>query len=289
MLSFRKILFKGITLTALFSCFAASKVMAKVQITGQVVEKENNTDKPIGFATAVLMDSEGKTYAGTICDADGNFALEGELKGNLRLICSYMGYEKNEKPIQIDPKQKNINTGKLYLKAHATELKEVVVSANAITREADRFVVRLEGTNKAIGRTALEVVSESPGVWVGNDQLSINGKSGTVVIVNNRVLNMTFEELKLYLSNLKAEDIQRIEIIPNGGAEYDANARGGIIKITLRKQRLDGIEGAVGTDFNYADHQEWDIRPNLNLNLKSGGIQLYGSGTVNDNHGRFEN
>lgn len=237
----------------------------------------------------MLMDSLGKTHAGTASDVNGNFTLEGEWKGKLKLICSYVGYEKLEQSLNLDPKKPTVNVGKLYLKAQATELKEVVVSARAITREADRFVVNLEGSDKVVGRTALEVISESPGVWVGNDQLSVNGKSGTVVIVNNRVLNMTFDELKLYLSNLKAEEIQRVEVIPNGGAEYDANARGGIIKITLRRQRMDGMEGSVGTDFNYSDHQKWDVRPNLNLNIKSGDFQVYGSGMVNDGHGRFEN
>lgn len=289
MLSFRQLVFRGFLISALFTCTSASKAAGKMQIIGQVVESEKTSDKPIGFATVILMDSLGKTHAGTASDVNGNFTLEGDWKGKLKLICSYVGYEKLEQVVNLDPKKLKLDVGKLYLKSQATELKEVVVSARAITREADRFVVRLEGSDKAVGRTALEVVSESPGVWVGNDQLSVNGKSGTVVMVNNRVLNMTFDELKLYLSNLKAEEIQRIEIIPNGGAEYDANARGGIIKITLRRQRLDGIEGSVGTDFNYADHQRWDVRPNLNLNIKSGDFQVYGSGMVNDSHGRFEN
>lgn len=288
MQSFGNFMFRGITMTVLFFCFAFSGASAKTQVTGQIVETDKSLEKPMGYVTVVLMDSMDKTLSGTTTDANGHFKLTGDLKGNIRLVCSFVGYEKLEKTLPPATGQSDLNVGKLHMSPQPTHLNEVVVSARSITREADRFVVRMDG-EKAIGRTALEVVSESPGVWVGTDQLSINGKSGTVVIVNNRVLNMSFEELKLYLSNLKAEDIQRIEIIPNGGVEYDANARGGIIKITLRRQRLDGIEGAVGTDFSYADHQAWDVRPNLNLNFKSGKFQAYGSGMVSDGHGKFKN
>ena len=47
------------------------------------------------------------------------------------------------------------------------------------------------------------------------------------------------------LENLKAEDILKIEVIPYAGAEYDANATGGVIKITLKKQREEVYSGWI--------------------------------------------
>lgn len=287
------------TLLYAFSlCFAfllisptSVRAAAKMQISGQVVqaaETQTETPKPIGFATVVLMDSSGRAFGGAAADGNGRFTLEGNWKGKLTLVSTCIGYDRHELPIQLNAKQPKLNVGQIVLKPQVNAMKEVVVSARSITREADRFVIKLEGSDKVVGRSALEVVSESPGVWVGNDQLSINGKSGTVVIVNNRTLNMSFDELKLYLSNLKAEEIQRIEVIPNGGAEYDANARGGIIKITLRRQRLDGIEGSIGSDFSFSKHNEWLARPNFSLNAKKSNLQMYGSGTLTGGYDKFQ-
>jgi outer membrane receptor protein involved in Fe transport len=105
----------------------------------------------------------------------------------------------------------------------------------------------------------------------------VNGRGGTQVIVNDRVLKETGEELVAYLENLKAEDILKIEVIPYAGAEYDANATGGVIKITLKKQREEGLEGAVSMRYytSIVDQKAWNYQPSLNLNYKYNALSLY--------------
>ena len=118
----------------------------------------------------------------------------------------------------------------------------------------------------------------SPGVWITDKgDLSVNGRGGTQVIVNDRVLKETGEELVAYLENLKAEDILKIEVIPYAGAEYDANATGGVIKITLKKQREEGLEGAVSMRYytSIVDQKAWNYQPSLNLNYKYNALSLY--------------
>lgn len=111
------------------------------------------------------------------------------------------------------------------MKPSSVMLDEVVVTANMVTREADRFVVNVAATPLSAGKTGKEMLALSPGVWITDKgDLSVNGRGGTQVIVNDRVLKETGEELVAYLENLKAEDILKIEVIPYAGAEYDANA-----------------------------------------------------------------
>ena len=164
------------------------------------------------------------------------------------------------------------------MKPSSVMLDEVVVTANMVTREADRFVVNVAATPLSAGKTGKEMLALSPGVWITDKgDLSVNGRGGTQVIVNDRVLKETGEELVAYLENLKAEDILKIEVIPYAGAEYDANATGGVIKITLKKQREEGLEGAVSMRYytSIVDQKAWNYQPSLNLNYKYNALSLY--------------
>lgn len=71
---------------------------------------------------------------------------------------------------------------------------------------------------QAIGRTAVEMLKLSPGVWI-RDDIAIFGKKGAKVMINNRLLRETGEDLINYLNQIPAEDILRIEIVPNSGAD----------------------------------------------------------------------
>ena len=75
--------------------------------------------------------------------------------------------------------------------------------------------------------------------------VTVYGRSGTQIMVNDRLLRESGTELVTYLQSLQASDIQKIEVIPFAGAEYDANAKGGIIKITLKKLREEGMEATT--------------------------------------------
>ena len=80
-----------------------------------------------------------------------------------------------------------------------------------------------------------------------------------------------------YLRSLKSEDIRTIEVIPVAGAEYDANSSGGIIKITLKRRREDGIVGHVSLQMNQSKRlQNYD--PSVSLNYHSGKWNVNASG-----------
>ena len=77
----------------------------------------------------------------------------------------------------------------------------------------------------------------------------------------------------------------RIAVIPVGGVEHEASAQGGIIKLTLRKQRDDGLEGSLrmryGTRLN--DNPQQYIQPSLSINYRLAKFSLYTDISVNRN------
>lgn len=243
-----------------------------VTLNGRTVAEQN---EPIGFATVLvtLKTDTTKTY-GAITDKDGCFAVSLP-KDTYLLKVSFVGYNSLQREINLNT---NTDLGALTMILHTMILDDVVVTAETIRREVDRFVVNVASTPLAAGKSSKEILAVSPGVWITDKgDISINGRGGTSVMIGDRLLRETGEELVSCLENIKAEDIVKIEVIPYAGAEYDANTTGGIIKITMRKQRESGFEGSFGMRYNTSvvDNSRQSVRPSINLNYKYNALSLY--------------
>lgn len=234
--------------------------------TGRVVTQQGDA---VEFATVVLL-QDGQQTAGTATDTEGRFALKVPA-GDYTLSIRFIGFEPLEREVRIESPT---DLGDLTLSAAATQIDDVVVSAQLIRREADRFVVDVANTPAMLGRDGIEALKLAPGIWMDGDKISINGKSGSKVYVNDRELRMEPDQLLSYLQSLRAEDIQKIEVIPMAGADYDADSSGGVIRITLRKRREQGTEGSVSLA---AQAGEWShgLKPQASVNHHSERIDFY--------------
>ena len=166
--------------------------------------------------------------------------------------------------------------GDFVMRTSATGIESVEVKARLVRREADRFVVDVANAPAAIGKDGIELLERAPGVWIDGEKISINGKSGSKVYVNDRELRMEPEQLLTYLRSLRAEEIQKIEVVPTSGADYDADSAGGIIRITLKKRRENGVNGSVAFNTTQGEivHR---YNPSANINLHSGRVDFYAS------------
>lgn len=237
-------------------------------VAGTVV---NETGKGAEFATVVLTKGDSSEVAGAIADSVGRFVLRAPA-GKYTLAVHYLGYEVYKRAVTLSTGITKVEN--IALTPSSTIMQSVEVSTRLITREADRFVVSVANNPIAIGKTALEMLPLAPGVWIKDGNISINGKSGTKVMINERMLNLSADEMEIYLKNINAEDIHKIEVIPISGADYDADSQGGIIKITLKRQRADGIEGNMGIGYSTAQGT-YNVNPSANLNYRNGDLSLY--------------
>lgn len=228
---------KGILLLILLLSSGFTGIAQKPEETkpysGHLADEQGNG---VEYATIVLLQDDYQKAGGTT-DSNGNFILEAKA-GTYTVIVQCLGYDPIRKNRQLPVSGQDT----LVLKASAYALKEVVVQARNIERKADRFVVSV---SPSAGKDGTELLSQAPGVWLAEDNISINGAQGTKVFVDDREIKLTGEDLLAYLRSLKSEDIKRIEIIPIAGAEYDASSRGGIIQISLRRRQNNGIQGNV--------------------------------------------
>ncbi len=241
-------------------------------IAGRVV---NHQGEPIAFATVILLDGDLQ-LAGLATDADGTFSFTAPA-GRYTLRVQYVGCESLVREVEL-PAESDL--GDLTLSDSSTTIEEVVVKTQLIRRESDRFVVDVANSPVAVGKDGVELLKGAPGVWMQEDGISINGSGGTKVYVNDRELKMEGTQLIAYLRSLRAEDVQRIEVVPQSGADYDANSSAGIIRITLKRRRNDGLMGSASYDFNFGEYQTTH-NPYLSLNYNRGGWNLYASGWAN--------
>ncbi len=236
--------------------------------TGRVVDEQG---KAVEYATVVLLKG-AEQVTGMATDAEGRFSLK-VAPGEYTLQIQYLGFDPLKKLVRVE---KENDLGDFVMRNAATGIESVVVTAQLVRREADRFVVDVANAPAAIGKDGIELLERAPGVWIDGEKISINGKSGSKVYINDRELRMEPEQLLTYLRSLRAEEIQKIEVVPTTGADYDADSAGGIIRITLKKRRENGVDGSV----SFSTTQGKIIHtytPSANVNIHSGRTDFYAS------------
>lgn len=227
---------------------------------------------PIEFANVTAFANDS-IVGGGITDASGLFNIKVGSDCN-RLRVSFVGYDDTF----LTTIQQNM--GRIVLYQTSTTLQEVVVKAPLIRREADRIVLNVAANPLTANKDAQELLKTAPGVWATDESLSIYGQGGTAVYIDGRKVNMSGNQLMTYLKSIQSSSIATIEIIPNGGAEYSADLSGGIIKINLKRNRVDGLTGAAGLNLPAGEYKQW-INPFVNLSLHTGKWTVNFNGNVN--------
>lgn len=214
-------------------------------VTGKIVDPDG---QPLELLTLGFAISDNSRQHVSITRTDGSFETDLPAGSYLLTIVS-LGKTLHNDTVRVSGAT---DLGTIRIRQLVLTTEEVTVKREMITREADRFVMHVENSPLATGRDAGEILKLAPGVMATDRDLSIYGRSGTRVMINERLLPETGDELIAYLRNINAEDIRKIEVIPYAGAEYEASMTSGIVKITLKRKRDDGLEGSAGLRYDHA-------------------------------------
>lgn len=245
----------------------AEAAAQRYSVTGRVVSTEAEA---VAYATVVIT-QDNSQVAGGATDSNGEFTLKAP-EGDYTLNISYIGYKKHTYELSL---KGDIALGDITLETDATQIDAVVITSDIIRREADRFVVDVANSPIALGKDGEELLKSAPGVWIQDNKISINGNSGSKIYINDREVRLDDEQLMAYLRSLRAEDIQRIEVIPQSGADYDAASSAGIIKITTKRNPNMGLMGSASLAAN-GSKQLYNVMPSLSLNYNNDKLNLYG-------------
>lgn len=166
-----------------------------------------------------------------------------------------------------------------------TKLREVTVTAGKTLLEAKpgKTVLHVAGSINATGSDALELVKKSPGITADNDdKLSMNGKNGVQVFIDNKPTPLNGQELAAYLRAIPSSQIESIELIQNPGAMYEASGGAGIINIKLKKNKSMGLNGSVTAGFSGSANGRPEA--GATINYRNQKLNVYAG--YNGNYGR---
>ena len=237
-------------------------ITAQIEITGSVIEKKSQ--KPLEFAEVILLTNEASIITGVVTDANGVFKLNVK-QGEYTLQVTYVGQILHTKNITVA--ERPINLGVIEI-VNAQELDEVVIAAKKklIQRKIDRLVFNVENSSKASEGDALEVLRVTPGVRVQNDKITMIGKSNLQVMINDKIVQLSDEDLANFLKSIASEDIKNIEVITTPPAKYEASGNSGLVNITLKQAKKDSWNAQLKSSYRQRRYATGSVGGSFNFN-----------------------
>jgi hypothetical protein len=235
-------------------------------ISGKVLDKEG---KAAVSANVVLLKEDNKLVKADLTTDKGMFLIDGVAEGAYTIKITLSGF-------QVYTSEKFTLSGNyvlpdVVLEEKAGELKEVAVRGQKpfIEVQADKLVVNVENSIVSAGSSALEILQRSPGVTVDqSDNISLKGKPGVTIMIDGKISPIAGSDLANVLKSMPASAIDKIEIISNPGARYDAAGTGGIINIKTKRDKRMGINGSVNTSYAQGVYPKYGAGFNLSYRNK---------------------
>lgn len=229
---------------------------------------------------AVTNEVKDSLIAAMLSKPNGDFNFKNiSLFANLHLSVSAVGYADYSKIFTFAGPQADITKAPVQ-----KDLGNIVMSRDherleAVTIVADRPALRM-GIDKKIfdvdksltskGGTAVDLMKNIPSVSVDVDgNIELRNSTPTIFIDGRPTI--------LTLDQIPSDNIDRIELITNPSAKYDASSTGGIINIILKKNKRNGINGMVSVSAGTPGI----FSSNANLNLRQGKLNFFISGNYN--------
>lgn len=220
------------------------------KISGKALDA--GTNKPVEFASVVLLHKPDSSVAyGMYTATNGGFSFAAVNPGDYVLRVTFMGYDKLEKELHVTAGKPALSVGTLRLHAGGKVLSTVEVKAEkpAFSMQIDRQVFDAGSLVTADGGTGTDILKNIPSVEVDiDDNVSLRGKSVTIYVDGKP---SPFGDAKTALQMIPAETIERVEVITNPSAKFEAQGGGGIINIVLKKDKAIGynvmLNGGVAT------------------------------------------
>jgi iron complex outermembrane recepter protein len=147
------------------------------------------------------------------------------------------------------------------------KLNEVVVKSKKpfVEIQVDKTVLNVQSDIVASGGTLFEVLQRAPGVSITNDEtINLSGKAGVNVLIDGRPIQLSGKDLANYLKSTPGSVIDKVEIIMNPSAKYDAQGNAGIINIRLKKNIAKGTNGNISSTYTQAVHPNVNFSANIN-------------------------
>ncbi|GAB3785611.1 outer membrane beta-barrel family protein [Spirosoma horti] len=246
--------------------YAQGPVSRQAWIRGTLVDEKK---APIPFTTVALhRTADSVLITGVVADESGVFALQAK-PGRYFLKVSAVSYREKIIPaINVDEQDKQL--GSLVLVASAKRLDEVVVRGEKSQMELalDKRIFNVGKDLANAGGTASDILKNIPSVAVdGDGNVSLRGSNSVRILIDGKPSGLVSFKGGSGLQQLQGSMIERVEVITNPSARYEAEGMGGIINIVLKKERKEGFNGSFDVITGYPTN--FGAAANINYRRKN--------------------
>lgn len=264
-----------------FLIIGFTAIYAQGTIKGKVSDLSSSL--PVDADVKLFKQGDSALVKGAKCNASGEFTLDAVPAGTYRLEVSLIEYSTlNVENISLTSGQ-TVSLDTITLKKQNVSTDEILVEEEKglIQLTADKKIFNVEKSALTKGGTALDVLKKTPLVDVDiNDNVSLRGSQNVKILIDDKPSR--FASLK----QIPADAIERVELITNPPAKYEAEGVTGIINIVMKKNENLGFQGSLNGGGNYSDYLSgWG---GLDISLKKKKVSAFGnfySGTWDNKSG----
>lgn len=270
-------------LTALL-LISVSSLYAQVVISGRVTDEKSN---PLAYAGVALLNAADSSFVrGALSNEKGDFIIENIIPGNYLLQGSLLGHEKKyTEPFSVEASNQKVSV-ELSLPVSGVMIQETEITASRplFEQRPDRLVMNIANSPVSSGGSALEMLQKMPGIIVIQDRVTLAGNQNIQIWIDGRPSQ--YADMSAVLRDMPGDQIDRIELITQPGAQFDA-AGGAIINIILKRNAELGFTATASmtaggswydqTEIGSDDNWYHRLNPSLNMNYRNGKVNLFGS------------
>ena len=265
-------------------------------ITGKVT---NLQGEAMPFVTVSVLGRDSVLVTGAITDENGRYSVE--IKSSQSKVENQKSKDTKTKA-QDASQQMRDQSGYILqasfvgyktafggpdfvLQEETEQLAEVEVKAKRplIERQMDKLVMNVSQSPLAAGSNGNDILRRAPGVRIDKDgNITVNGKS-VEIYIDGKPSYLSGQQLKAMLDGTDGNTIEKIEIISNPSAKYDASGQGGIINIKTKRNMMRGLNGMLSAAYGgmyFGDVKRWLQMDMVSLNLNYRGEKTYTFGQL---------
>jgi outer membrane receptor protein involved in Fe transport len=244
-------------LTLLIFTFCSLKVSAQpgadATVKGKTIDSLSST--PLSFSSIRIFRNEDKKLVNeSIANEAGNFVMQ--LKyGSYYAQIDFMGYRSTTSAIFTVSKEHPLHElGSIKLATTANTLTEVIVQAekSSMQLSLDKKIFNVGKDLANAGGSASDILTNIPSVSVDPEgNIKLRGSDNVRILIDGKPSGLVSFKGGSGLQQLQASMIDRVEIITNPSARYEAEGMAGIINIILKKDKRQGFNGSFEVTTGY--------------------------------------
>jgi len=241
----------------------------KVHVTGIIADQATN--QPLEFANVVMMNAQGITMGGGLTDDKGQYNVD-VAPGTYDIVFTFFSYKTVTQAAKQITADTNLGTTLLTVDATEIEGVEVIAERSTVELKLDKRVYTIGSDMTVRGGTVSDVLDNVPSLSVDAEgNVALRGNQSVTILIDGRPSNLAGSNVAEVLRLLPADSVDKVEVITNPSARYDAEGGGGIVNIILKKGRAGGFNGSViATTGDPANHGL-----STNLNYRSENFNIF--------------